>query len=395
MTLLRWSVFLCVALIGAGTSARAAEAPVRAILTLTHVGDADWRAEYRLSEPVDSIDFGPKIVDYRASAWTLRTPGQALASTADGESIRAERPFDRVVVDIRDYEPWAQDQYIPIDRHSDGGHAFYLGHLMGSVRQAARERNLLVTFELAGLHGENVLLADQANADKGTYAYFGPQRPVDAGAVRLVVDPQTPDWIRDTIARIVGPLSSYYQGAFQRAWRAPPLVIIGAGRLDQSGFSIKGGALPGEIAFKVSGQQAAAGSEKLRGLFEQLVAHELAHVWQNLVRRGGIDDDGEAWIHEGGAQALSIAALEGSGVWSASQAQRFRTSLHDECVRLRAAESNGAGADPSRVAYSCGYERFATLPVEPVELWKRMIAATERSGRPYSADMVARAARAR
>jgi hypothetical protein len=395
MKLLHWSLFACVGLAGMAEGVRAAEPPVRAILTLTHVDDALWRAEYRLSEPVDTIDLGPKIVDYRTTAWTLRTRGQTLASSADGESIRADRAFDRVVVDIRDYEPWAHDQYIPIDRHSDGGHAFYLGHLMGSVRQGMHERNLLVTFELVGLHGENVLLADQANDDKGTYAYFGPQRAVDSGAVRLVVDPQTPAWIRATIGRIVGPLSSYYQAAFRRAWRAPPLVIIGTGRLDAPGFSIKGGALPGEIAFKIAGEQAASGPDKLHGLFEQLVAHELAHVWQNLVRRGGIADDGEAWVHEGGAQALSIAALEGSGLWNAGQVQRFKASLHDECMRLVAAKATGAETDGARDAYSCGYERFAALPAAPVAIWQRMIADTERTGRPYSAAMVARASKPR
>lgn len=372
----------------------AGEVPVRATLTLTHVDEASWRAEYRLSEPVDVLELGPKIVEYRATAWTLQTPGQTLVADANGEAIRGNAgPFDRIVIEIRDYEPWAPDQYIPIDRHSDGGHAFYLGHLMGSVRQGARERYLLVTFELVGLHGENVLLADQANDDKGTYAYFGPQKPEDAGVLRLVLDPQTPGWIRDVVHRTAGPLASYYQRAFERTWQAPPLAIVGAGRLDVPGFSIKGGALPGEISFKIAGAKAATETPTLRAMFEQLVAHELAHVWQGLVRRGGIADDGEPWVHEGGAQALSIAALQGSAVWNAEQVEHFKASLHDECVRLREAKAHGKEADESRVAYTCGYERFVAHPVAPVELWQRLMAETERTGSPYSARMVDRVTR--
>jgi len=383
------------ALAALASNTHAAEPPVRATVTLVHASDASWRAEYRLSEPVDAIEFGPKIVDYRATAWTPKTPGQALASDANGESICADAPFTEAVVEIRDYAPWAHDQYISIDRHSDGGHAFYLGHLMGSVRQGTRERNLLVTFELVGLRGEHVLFTEQANEDKGTYAYFGPQHAVDAGAVRLVVDPQAPAWIRDTVERTVGPLSAYYQHAFTRSWQAPPLVIVGAGRLDEPGFSIKGGALPGELFFKIAGQQAASGTPKLRAMFEQLVAHELAHVWQDLVRRGGFADDAEPWIHEGGAQALSLTALEGSGLWDAAAVATFKAKLHDECVHIRAAKADGKDADASREAYTCGYERFVAQPIGAVDLWKRMLAETERTGAPYSAAMIERISRGR
>lgn len=375
-------------------TAHAAEPPVRATVTLVHANDTSWRAEYRLSETVDAIELGPKIVEYRATAWTLKTPGESLASDAGGESIRGEKPFDRAVVEIRDYAPWAHDQYIPIDRHSDGGHAFYLGHLMGSVRQGKRERNLLVTFELVGRSGEHVLLAEQANEDKGTYAYFGPQQPTDAGAVRLVVDPQTPRWIRDTIERVVGPVSSWYQQALRRAWRAPPLVIIGAGRFDEPGFSIKGGALPGELFFRIAGVQAASETPKLRAMFEQLVAHELGHVWQELVRRGGFADDTETWIHEGGAQALSLAALEGSMLWDAATVAAFKAKLHGECVQIREAQANGKDTDASREAYTCGYERFAALPLDTIKLWKRLLEETERTGAPYSAAMIERVSRA-
>jgi len=393
----RWTRLLpCLALLLAfATDAAAGESPVRATVTLVHTGDTTWRADYRLSEAVEAIELGPKIVEYRATAWHLKTPGLRLASDADGESIRADgKAFDAVTIEIDDYEPWSHDHYIPIDRHSDGGHAFYLGHLMGTVRQAGRERDLRITFELVGRHDENVLLADQANEDKGTYAYFGPQKPIAAGSVRLVLDPKTPAWMRDTFTRTVTPLSSFYQDAFRRNWRAPPLVIISAGALDTPGFSVKGGALPGEIAFRIAGEQSLTPTPELQGLFEQLVAHELAHVWQGLVQRGGIGDGEAPWVHEGGAQALSIAALEGSGLWTAEQARAFRASLGAECARLRDAEANGKDADASRFAYTCGYERIMALPLEPVELWKRLIAQTERTGQPYSAAMVERVARA-
>lgn len=130
-------------------------------------------------------------------------------------------------------------------------------------------------------------------------------------------------------------------------------------------------------------------------MFEQLVAHELAHVWQGLVRRGGIDEAGEPWVHKGGAQALSIAALEGSGVWSAAQAARFKASLHDECTRIETAAAHGKPDTGSRWAYTCGCERFLAYPLDPTELWRRLRAQTERSGAPYSAAMIARVIRAR
>jgi hypothetical protein len=117
------------------------------------------------------------------------------------------------------------------------------------------------------------------------------------------------------------------------------------------------------------------------------VAHELAHVWQANVRQGGIGE-GPAWVYEGGAEALAVAALRDTGIASPAQAGAIDVQLQEECARLK------GGVDTYRGFYACGYTRHARTGAHPVLLWKRMIEASERSGETYSPAMFDAAAAA-
>lgn len=370
-------------------------APVKGTLTLTQVSKDAWRADYRLDEKVDAIEFGPAVVQFRQTAWTIATPGLVLAANEGKESVRGtEAPFDALRIDVALYEPWAHDAYVPMDRHSDGGTAIYLGHFMGGVRQGGILRNMLLHIELKGLPGETVFLPDEANRDLGVYGYFGPQKIVANGRVHALIDPATPVWIREALADTAEKVATVYATKLGRPAPATLALIVGAAGLGKEGYSIKGGALPGQIVYKLEGRELLVDTPQARQRVQQLAAHELAHVWQGLVTKGGIGDT-QPWVHEGGAEALSAQALLQSGLWTPEELVRYSAGMQKECREAQARHA----ADPSlpvawREHYTCGYDRYQALGLDIFSLWKAMMARTESSGEPYSEAMVQDAAKA-
>lgn len=371
-----------------GTAFATEPAPVTGTLVLRHVAADAWRADYRLDEAVDAVELGPPVVEFRARAWTVRSRGVSLATKGDNESLRADgKPFRSVAIDVRQYDAWAHDAYVPMDRHSDGGTAIYLGHFMGRVRQGDVERNLRLRITLEGLGDETAFLPEEANRDLGVYAYFGPQAVVDAGPLRTIVDPATPAWIRAALSDTAARIAAVYAAKLDRKAPTTLALMVGAKGLDQPGYSIKGGALPGQVVYKLEGSDLKQDSPDGRRRLQQLVAHELAHVWQGLVARGGIGET-QAWVHEGGAEALALLALRESGLWTEAQVAAQARALVAEC---RAAEAKRA-ADPAAEAtwrdnYTCGYARFADAGVDAFTVWQRLMARTEASGEPYSEAM--------
>jgi hypothetical protein len=113
----------------------------------------------------------------------------------------------------------------------------------------------------------------------------------------------------------------------------------------------------------------------------ELIAHELAHVWQNNVSRGGIGGN-EAWVHEGGAEAIALAGLRGTGLFSEAEADAYAAKLIQECEALHGTVANNRGF------YACGFKRFADYHLDIFELWKAMMETTDSTGSVYSSTMI-------
>ena len=64
--------------------------PVTGTLTLRHVSADAWRAAYRFDEAIDDLVLGPAVVEFRRTAWALRTPGAMLVAKDGNESVHAE-----------------------------------------------------------------------------------------------------------------------------------------------------------------------------------------------------------------------------------------------------------------------------------------------------------------
>lgn len=120
---------------------------------------------------------------------------------------------------------------------------------------------------------------------------------------------------------------------------------------------------------------------ELRDYAARNVAHEMAHIWQLAVSRGGMGEQ-DPWIHEGGAEAMALDALVQSGVSSEDSVKAYRAQQAATCEKL------GGAVDSYDGIYACGLMRFDKLGVGIVPLWRSMMEATEAKGDAYSQQMI-------
>lgn len=366
------------------TSEAANSLPLHTELTLTHVAADKWRADYVFAEPVTALDFGPQIGPYRRRAWRPVTDAVTLVADGENEGLRITgKPLNALSIEISAYASFAQGHFAPIDHFSDGGSDFFLGFLFASLKQGERERSMEVSLHLQGLPGETVIAPTKPGKEMAGYAYFGPVKPVPAGIADIIVDPQTPAWLFEVLLDTTTRVSNFYAQAFQRKMLDRPLVSVavagfggGAGRL-----STKGGAVGGGIAYRLEGEGLLIDSPNTRKFFARVVAHEMAHLWQQNIRSGGIGE-AEAWVHEGGAEAIMLTALLETGIQTQEDTQQYAKGLLAECENLK------ENVNIYRGFYACGFKRFHGYKVAPVPLWKSMMASSEASGEFYSEKMI-------
>jgi hypothetical protein len=369
----------------ASTSLAADTPPLHTELTLTHVAADKWRADYVFAEPVTALDFGPQIGPYRQQAWRPLTAGVTLVADGGNEGLRTSgKPLRALSIEIDAYSAFAEKQYSPIDRFSDGGSDFYLGFLFASLKQGERERDMEVNLRLQGMPGETVIAPAKPGKEMAGYAYFGPGKPERAGIVNVIIDPQTPTWLREVLFDTTSRVSQFYEQAFERKLLATPLVSVAVVGFEGAPgkLSIKGGAVGGGIAYRLEGDALRVASPKRRQYIARVIAHEMAHLWQQNLSQGGIGEAGEPWVHEGGAEAIMLTALRATGVLTAEESDLAAQGLLAECATLKDDVSLYRGM------YACGFKRFQGYKVAPIPLWKSMMASSEASGAVYSEKMI-------
>lgn len=373
---------LLLATLLSGAQART-PAPLRTELTLTHVAANKWRADYVFSEPVTAVDLGAQIGAYRKQAWRPLTPGVELRLGADKEQLHSSKPLTRLSVEISAYDGYVDNNYAPINRFSDGGSHFYLGFLHGVLRQRGRERSMDVALKLRGLHGETVVAPGRPGTDLAGYAYFGSGRPAPMGRTMVIVDPLAPPWLLEVIQETSAKVSAFYEQAFQRPLLQAPLVAIAVTGFDgkPGSMNMKGGASGGGITYRLQGQGLIEDHPRKRQYLASLVAHELAHLWQTNLKRGGVGED-EPWIHEGGAEALMLAALRATGIFTEEATEQYAQRLLKECDQLK------DDLTVYRGVYACGFKRFNGYAIAPVPLWRGLMERSEASGEFYSEAMI-------
>lgn len=358
-------------------------------MQLTRIAADKWRADYRFSEAISRFSM-PAAGDYRSTAWKPLTSGvryQAEPSSQPDQqkdSYILDQPVRQLSFEITSYNGFAPKNYAPNNRFSDGGAGIYMGFFDGDVQEGGKTRAMNLTVSYQGLSGETVIPPPAfADAERSlrAYAYFGPQKPAPAGAARLVLDPATPEWLAKLVLDTTSTMSAYFSSTYQRPLLRELVLMISVTDTSTAGFSMKGGATNGQITFRLSGKAMLNEHPAIRHLVQKLVAHEMAHIWQENVSKGGIGDE-PAWIHEGGAEAMAVEALKSTAVWTTEEAAAYQANASATCKKIT------NQSDPYQYAYACGLQRFMNMNVDIPVLWRSLISETGQSGQPYSEAML-------
>lgn len=348
-----------------------------------HVAKDLWRVDYRFAEPVTSLQFD-SVGELRPQAWKVLTPGMRLKVEADRDIINVGgKPFRSSSIEIRTFDGLEPKAYAPFNRFSDGGTAFFLAFLQGAGQQGKHERRMLPTIRLHGLGQENVIAPPfnkgQPGAPRG-YAYFGPAQTVRAGSTQFLIDPATPAWMRETVLDAGAKVSAYYATAY-RPLKDDLLIMLSVSGFDAPGLSTKGGAVMGQLSYRFDGQATLIDHPKYREVMAQLVSHELAHLQQMRLARGGVGD-ADPWIHEGGAEAMSLDAVQQTGLWTEARVAAYNKEKSAICEKL------GNSVETYDGIYACGLDRFNKSGVAIVPLWRALMEVSETTGEVYSERMI-------
>jgi hypothetical protein len=360
---------------------------LRIKMHLTQVEREKWIAKYDFSEPITALKFS-KVGDYRQRAWKPISPSISVHQENEHELFVSSKPLKSLSIEISAYDQFELNNYAPNIRFSNGGANIYMGFFHGKVLQDQSERNVEMSTHLQGLAGENVIATPKfENSDKGdyAYAYFGPQQPVLNHPLKMIIDPALPSWIRDLLIDVSTKSAQYFETSYQRKLSRSLSLTAAASGFETKGFSLKGGASNGQINYQLSGKTVLSEDPIIRAkmtkLIQLLAAHEMAHIWQNDVKQGGIGTN-VPWIHEGGAEAMGADALLKTGLWNKNDFDSFIADRKQECEQLNDAKT------AYRYSYACGLRNFLSYDLEISKLWKALILETENSGETYSEAML-------
>jgi hypothetical protein len=349
-----------------------------------HVAKDTWRVDYRFARPVTAFTFF-SIGELRQKSWKVLTPGMRMKFEADRDILDVGgKPFRSASIEIRTFDDLEPKSYAPFNRFSDGGTAFFLGFLQGKGYQGARELPVLTDFRLHGLAQENVLAPPPnqrlPGGDRG-YAYFGPAHTVRSGSTQFLIDPAAPAWMRETLLDTGAKVSAYYEKAYARPLKDELLIMLSVSGFDAPGLSTKGGAVMGQISYRFDGKATIIDHPKYREVLKRLVAHELAHIWQMNLARGGWGTD-DPWIHEGGAEAMALDGVLQTGLWNEDTVAAYNKQQAAVCDKL------GNSVETYDGIYACGLVRFNNAGLAIVPLWRAMMEVSETKGEVYSASMI-------
>lgn len=368
--------------------------PVTAAISIAPAAQPGyWRVSYQLPAAVSLFRFARAGADrngWRVDAKQLRwrtEAGEAVIEARDGSEFQRLELW--VPEDLRTY---AKD-YALFKRFSDGGLLLYTGHLRPHAELLAGQapRYFLqapgrqIVAEGRVTHGLGQWL--QADA-QGTYVYVGGGEILITAAGVVVADAGLPDWQRAQFEQGLPELMAEFD---RQLGDLGQRISVYASYRDsgQAGRFQDGSTLPGVLQMETSGDGWHSASPAARAEFMQLLAHELAHLWNPAWIT---EDPGQAWISEGGAEALAWSALRASGQISEAQLQANISEKLNLCIfhNQRVALDQAASAGRFAALYDCGALLMlatgarleAAQPTDGILQWWRLLLAEASSAAP-------------
>jgi hypothetical protein len=294
-------------------------------------GDA-WTADFIFDRRVTAWVFTRSGVTsedgkpWRQHSWTFTTPGVRVERRGGHDVLRAERGElpTRVSMTFRPMTKNLRADYTPALAFSDGSVALYTGQFdcfpmdsmsavaklpgdLNNVRHPAAERRFVFRDAAGPLLFEGRRVASVETPQDNDYVLFGGTRALETPDMVAILDPQLPDWIKDSLAHSVPVLFSRYTQELGRLPNLKPtLMATWAGPTPQF-VSRNGSVLRGLITLNYEGAGMLAESDTQRHQGLWFIAHEAAHFW--LGQAVGYEYARDAWITEGGAELLAFRSV--------------------------------------------------------------------------------------
>jgi hypothetical protein len=319
--------------------------------SVTRVGEAPWRPQ----------------------SWTIDTPGIRLERRGHYD-VLAREDGSRLPIWVRiRFAPFSGDllaDYDPALVFTDGSIALYSEQFDAfPLRSAVRAERLPI--DLSGTrapasptrvtftdYSGAVLNAGQRTAsvtlddDDGTYVLFGPAEPVVTEVMATIIDPELPDWIRESLLRDTPAILARYSEALGPAPGPRPTLMVSWTGPTPRLTSMGGSVLPGLITMTFEGTGVLSENDRLRRQALWFIAHESAHFW--LGQAVAYQYSRDAWITEGGADLLAIRTV--AAVDSSYDPQEALQTAVGDCVALTAGRgvASAEQRNEQRAYYACG-----------------------------------------
>jgi hypothetical protein len=203
------------------------------------------------------------------------------------------------------------------------------------------------------LAGRRLRVATLRDDDQdGTYVLFGPAEPIVTEAMAAIIDPQLPQWIRETLSRGVPDIFARYAAVLGPAPGLKPTIMVSWAGATAGMTSMSGSALHGLITMTYEGAGVERETEVGRGYGLWFIAHEAAHFW--LGNTVAYQYARDAWITEGGADLLAfrtVAAIDPAYDWRGALDQSIR-----DCVTFSTDRGVATAGERNeqRAYYACG-----------------------------------------
>ena len=335
-------------------------------LELTVLPDEKVEAAYRFAEPIQALHFPHDLGKYREQAWQIFSDHYRWVQEDRG--VRVERTdgrrFDRIAFDIAiDYRALPKS-YAPFSPFSEGSFLIYSGHFQACVSSPCENTDDLPVTVTA--FGKTIGVDGQQSSDQtrfisegdGTNIFVGTLEPVAADGFIAIIDPGLPGSLRDRLDRSLQQSMREYAEIYGPLSFRPELYVsIDARPEAGGGESSQGGTLPNQIFMHFDGAHARERlAEDKPYWLDWFFAHEAAHLFQQdkVGRLAG--DDGAAWIHEGGADAMAALALAGRGTAENTYVRERVSAAEGACAQgLGRTPLDQAGSNGNfDLHYQCG-----------------------------------------
>ena len=384
-------------------------------ILIERIDENNWQIDVQLDQPATILAFVRTGEDVRVGHWEVGTPGIELRRENDIDILVSDIPFQTVRFLRTTEKLFRTEDYTPFTRFADGSMAIYTHQFQLSVvpdmadlqGESPQFPSLAHSFRFRDRLTGQVRTAGRSvrvdelisfNEEIGGYALFGTVAPVSDIQGGVFVSDDLPQHLTDLLLRTIPQSLGYMEAEFGIPLSRPSMIMLTHRPNVGRGISFRGGVVDGQVVMQVGGDailsEDARTQSQVRRMAAGSIVHEMAHLWNvGLVLS---PNPHEAWIHEGGADAISWRVLTKISDLSPDYLNSKHTEALNHCATSLASGSfiEAVEGGSYRSHYSCGATIMLAierdLQIETgdntlLEFWSNVIQnALETDDRTYS-----------